>query len=264
MKQTFIKCLKYLGLFRIIKILKRKIFYLSATGKAVQKEASEIALKANAFYSQFIEPGDICFDIGANIGDRTGYFLALGARVISVEPQTACVDELNFRYGKNKNVEIIKKALGAEKGMHTFYQCKESPNLSSLSEEWINKGRFANRYKWNKRLNIPVTTLDDLISIYGCPTFCKIDVEGFEVEVFKGLSKKIACISFEFHKETLDNALKCMDILEKMGDVTFNYSKGESFELSFSEWISSKEIIKILNEDSDENSWGDIYARFNK
>ena len=40
------------------------------------------------FYSQFIKPGDRCFDIGAHKGERTNVFLQLGAQVVAVEPQT--------------------------------------------------------------------------------------------------------------------------------------------------------------------------------
>ena len=36
------------------------------------------------FYSQFVAPGDVCFDVGANVGNRTRVFLALGATVVAV------------------------------------------------------------------------------------------------------------------------------------------------------------------------------------
>jgi hypothetical protein len=46
------------------------------------------------FYRQFIRPGDLCFDIGANVGHKTEMFLSLGARVISVEPQPQLIEEI--------------------------------------------------------------------------------------------------------------------------------------------------------------------------
>ena len=39
-------------------------------------------------YRQFIRKGDLCIDVGANIGDKTDLFLRLGASVIAIEPQT--------------------------------------------------------------------------------------------------------------------------------------------------------------------------------
>ena len=46
------------------------------------------------FYSTFVSTGDLCFDIGANYGNRTKVFLRLGARVVAVEPQPSCCQVL--------------------------------------------------------------------------------------------------------------------------------------------------------------------------
>ena len=46
------------------------------------------------FYGQFIHPGDLCFDVGANVGDWSDVFLFLGAKVIGVEPQSSFFDAL--------------------------------------------------------------------------------------------------------------------------------------------------------------------------
>ena len=43
-----------------------------------------------------------------------------------------------------------------------------------------------------------MTTLDTLVAEYGEPAFCKIDVEGFEVEALKGLSRPLRALSFEY------------------------------------------------------------------
>jgi 16S rRNA A1518/A1519 N6-dimethyltransferase RsmA/KsgA/DIM1 with predicted DNA glycosylase/AP lyase activity len=62
------------------------------------------------FYRQLIAPGDLCFDVGANIGDYTDTFLALGARVIAVEPQPSCADELRSRFAGNDRVTVLPVA----------------------------------------------------------------------------------------------------------------------------------------------------------
>ena len=45
----------------------------------------------DALYRQFIEPGDLVFDIGAHVGDRVSSFRRLGARVVAVEPQALLI-----------------------------------------------------------------------------------------------------------------------------------------------------------------------------
>ena len=43
--------------------------------------------RLRALYGQFVRPGDLVFDIGAHLGNRTRAFAALGCRVVAVEPQ---------------------------------------------------------------------------------------------------------------------------------------------------------------------------------
>ncbi|UCF00102.1 MAG: hypothetical protein JSV82_03285, partial [Planctomycetota bacterium] len=49
------------------------------------KEREQLAKELD-FYSQLIKRDDLCFDIGANIGDKTNVFVHLGAVVVAVEP----------------------------------------------------------------------------------------------------------------------------------------------------------------------------------
>ena len=42
------------------------------------------------FFSEFVPQGWIVFDVGANYGNRTKYFLRLGAKVVAFEPQPEC------------------------------------------------------------------------------------------------------------------------------------------------------------------------------
>ncbi|MDD5633944.1 MAG: FkbM family methyltransferase, partial [Candidatus Omnitrophica bacterium] len=63
------------------------------------------------FYARFIKKGELCFDIGANIGDRTGVFLKLGASVIAIEPQENCVKRMIEKFGKNKRFKVVQKIL---------------------------------------------------------------------------------------------------------------------------------------------------------
>lgn len=54
--------------------------------------------RALVHYRQFVKSGDLVFDVGANVGNRTAVFLRLGARVVAVEPHASCVAELTNRW----------------------------------------------------------------------------------------------------------------------------------------------------------------------
>src|SRR3970282_98282 len=55
-------------------------------------------------YRPFVEPGDLCFDVGAHVGDRTRALRRLGGRVVAVEPQPACLGLLRWMYRNDKAV----------------------------------------------------------------------------------------------------------------------------------------------------------------
>jgi len=218
------------------------------------------------FYRKFINKGDVVFDVGANIGSRTNIFLKLGAIVIAIEPQAYCVDILKNKYGDNPKFTLINKAL-AEKEGQAEMMISDACTISSLSKEWVEavrkSGRFHN-HNWGGGAEIvQTTTLDKLIDQYGFPSFIKIDVEGFEYEVIKGLSKPVNALSLEFTPEFIESTYNCIDYLSKIGKIQFNYSIGDSMVLSLRKWVSCKEISKLLSEFINDNkSYGDVYIRF--
>jgi len=239
-------------------VLKPAVHLMKEMNDRMQKR------KRLAFYSRFITRGDLCFDIGANIGNRTNLFTELGCSVVAVEPQKECFVYLKKKFGSNQNVQLVHKAVSDKTGEEDLFIC-EADSISSMSSSWISAVKKSGRYsgfKWNKKIKVETTTLDLLIKKFGMPVLCKIDVEGSEFAVLKGLSKPIRNISFEFSQDYLPSTLKCLQYLNHLGDVRFNYSIGESMELALKEWTDIKHMETILKSFPGEAIWGDIYARY--
>lgn len=51
-------------------------------------------------YRQFINRGELVFDVGAHMGKKTAAFLSLGARVISVYPNPVCAEAIKEKNAK--------------------------------------------------------------------------------------------------------------------------------------------------------------------
>src|SRR5256884_2809722 len=89
------------------------------------------------FYGQFVQPGDLVFDIGAHVGDRIAAFRRLGARVVAVEPQPALVKTLKLLYGRDRAVAIEPVAVGRSEGTVELRLNIDNPTVSTASEAFV-------------------------------------------------------------------------------------------------------------------------------
>lgn len=243
-KNNFIGLLKFLRLHSAFRKV-RKVFINLMVNYSRNHFRKNKMIR---FYSFFINKQDLCFDVGANIGNRTEIFLKLGARVVAIEPQLTCFNVLLKKYHENHKVILVQKALGEIEG-EAELMISNSNTLSSLSKDWIAAVTSSKRFyqnDWNKKENILVTTLDSLINKCGLPKFIKIDVEGYEYNVIKGLSQPVKYISLEFTPEFIHSTIECVKHLSTIGMEEFNYSIGESMELSLVSWVNAENICDIL------------------
>lgn len=203
----------------------------------------------------------LVFDVGANVGDKTEWFRSRGCNVVAVEPQPVESSHLMKRFNSCPNVTIIPRALSASKGFAKMRLCKDASTLSTLADHWIT-GRFKSM-DFNSILDVETDTLDSLVTTYGCPDYCKIDVEGYESEVLRGLSQKIGVISFEFTSEFNFKAIECLCLLRGLGYNSFNISVGETPQWALDNWHDWEQILSVIINSCKQSPglWGDIYAK---
>lgn len=214
------------------------------------------------FYRQFIQPGDLCFDVGAHVGNRIRVWLALEARVVAVEPQPLMMVWLQRLYGRHQRVTLVPEAVGAAPGQATLHVSGRTPTVSTLSADWMSAVQqdpsFA-KVRWETAVSVPLTTLDQLISRFGRPAFCKLDIEGYELEALRGLSQPLPALSFEHIPAVTNLTASCLNYLAELGDYRFNYAPGESHRLLWSEWLTAEAMIgELANLPSGS---GDMYGR---
>lgn len=209
-------------------------------------------------YDTLVHAGDLCFDVGANHGDRTAVFVALGARVIAFDPQPSSVQRLQKRFAGNSRVVIEAVGLADKAGTLELMICEDATVLSTFSHDWQTE-RFKD-YAWNSRVNVPVVTLDQMIGRYGRPDFCKIDVEGFEVEVIHGLSVALPLLSFEYTIEFVERAAQVIEHLDTLANYEYAMTIGETHTLDQAVWTDGSSIMATVRQGVPKQ-WGDIYAR---
>lgn len=216
------------------------------------------------FYARFIRSGDLCFDIGAHVGSRLRAWLPLGARIVAVEPQPNCMALLRRWFCGDARVVLVEQAVGACPGMAELLVSPRTPTVTTLSSDWIaavGRDRAFAGVRWGERLPVTVTTLDELIACHGVPAFCKIDVEGYELEALRGLSRPIPALSFEYLSICLDRARDCVMRLAELGDYEFNWSAGESHRLRSDDWLDADRMLARIETLGAADGSGDVYAR---
>ena len=216
------------------------------------------------FYAQFIGPGDLCFDIGAHVGNRLFVWSRLGARVVAVEPQPLCLALLQRWYGRRPDVTLVDAAIGAARGEQTLWISPDTPTVTTLSQPWIEAVQQTDSFAhvhWEPGAIVSVITLDDLIAQYGEPAFCKIDVEGYELEVLRGLSRPLRTLSFEYIAATQDMAAACIDRLSELGEYEYNWSVGEQHRWQSAQWLTPAATKAWLAGLRADDGSGDIYAQ---
>ncbi len=215
-------------------------------------------------YREFLRPGDLAFDVGAHVGNRTRCFLGLGARVVAIEPQPAFAAWLRWQFRSEPGVTVVEAALGAAPGRATLLISRRTPTVSTLSAGWTERVRRAESFAgvtWQDRREVALTTLDDLILRHGRPRFCKLDVEGSEALALRGLSAPIGALSLEYVPAAIGVALEAVERLAGLGCYRFNVTRGERMRWLWPEWRTAPETLAWLADREPGERSGDVWAR---
>jgi len=232
----------------------------------------EFEQQAFGSYREFIQPGDLVFDIGSNRGRKTYIFLALGAaKVIAVDPLYTWgpefVPEFYWKWGEYDKVVPVARAVTTEREI-TMKINKFMPYVSSMDARWMTESAHAapgQPYYAKSALverKAQGITLDGLINIYGIPAFIKVDVEGHEDTAVRTLSEPVKGLNMEFHQDWMP--LEAIAHVDRLADYEWNYCLNNVGQFVAPEWMESGALLEFMRPRLDtegSGSWGDLYAR---
>lgn len=135
-----------------------------------------------------VTPGDVVWDIGANVGLYTRRFLERRAsKVVCFEPAPEAVTTLEQQFGAGSpfadRVRIVPMALARESATLRFAAAGSSPTNRIAGPNTAAAETIA----------VPARSGDQALAEYGLPlpNVIKVDVEGFELDVLEGLSRVV-------------------------------------------------------------------------
>jgi len=131
---------------------------------------------------------------------------------------------------------------------------------NTLSQKWVNtlrtdKERFGQALNFAARKEVETTTLEKLFTTHGVPFFIKIDVEGFELSVLRGMKRSVPYLSFEANlPEFKPEGLKCVELLGQLDpEGQFNYVVDCRRGFSLERWLSGGEFSEAFQQCTDKS-----------
>lgn len=215
---------------------------------------------------------NLIYDIGANIGQDTDFYLKKGYDVVAVEADPLLADGLkkNFSFQiKAGFLTVLNIGIAGNRGKIPFYVNKHnvwSSFCSKLGSRIVDFPEVT-LGGLDRVVDIECFTLIDIFKEYGVPFYLKVDIEGYEYEAIDFLRNINTTLNLPTYISTECYKIEFIDLLFDLGYDKFkwinqrfvenqhndNYkfkfgASGQFGEDLLQQWQTKEELIPIMKE----------------
>jgi FkbM family methyltransferase len=184
------------------------------------------------FFAEFIEAGDTVVEVGGHIGYISTYLSKLvgpeGALYV-LEPGENNLPYLKRNTRSCPNVTIVEKGAADKDGELAFYLENLTGQNNSFVKDYPVLWANAQSAEFKPDIvekSVSVVTIDGFIEARSLkPSFIKIDVEGFELQVLRGMSATLSAIKPGLMVEVTQNPGEVFDLLGEKGYLCFDRAR---------------------------------------
>jgi len=211
---------------RLMEILGNKM-YLDLADEGISRELMLDGIREElniADVRRELKKGDVAVDIGANIGYYALFEAQLvgsEGKVYAIEPVPANVELLrkNIEANGYSNMEVYQFAIGDNHGFQPLYLSKHRNRPTFKDVTGTTKQR------WLKgQIDVEVVTLDDFLADKLYPDAIRMDVEGYEYQIIRGMKNTLQrrlplklFIEFHFHLMERQESVEILETLKSNG-----------------------------------------------
>jgi FkbM family methyltransferase len=185
------------------------------------------------------EKDALFLDIGGNQGAVTDVLLRKNkhCKIYSFEPNPVVFKRLRSRFASNDRVKLFNFGLGEKEGSFKLYVPVYHGYMfdglgslcSTFDDSWLSGTIFFydRKFLQIRELDCEIKRLDDL---HLDPFFMKVDVEGFELEVFRGGAATIKRSQPIILMESGEKDDEIIEFMAQLGYRVYRYCGGEFIE----------------------------------
>jgi len=212
-------------------------------------------------------PDRTAIDIGANRGDISQSLLETGYQVYAFEPFLPVYEKMVERFAGNPNFYSFPLAIGSTNETKEFHIASDTSSDNVYEDTTVFnslvKHSSTEDLVFSSTVPVTVTTLEDLHSSAKIPqkvSLVKIDTEGFDLEVIRGMGNHIYDVvvaefwdpKYPYAQSGTLNGLQ--DMVKEMKQRNYNW-----YLVIYGFW-GSEEISYYCNHaNSVEGSWGNVF-----
>jgi FkbM family methyltransferase len=121
---------------------------------------------------------NLIYDVGAHNGDDTAYYLRRGFRVVAIEANPVMAAALATRFSReidDGRLILLNVGVAEKAGEFEFWVCDDVSEWSSFIH-----GAASRNGARHHSVTIEARRFGSILSRYGVPLYCKIDIEGHD------------------------------------------------------------------------------------
>jgi FkbM family methyltransferase len=189
----------------IVKEIQGSKMYLDMRDKGVSRELALTGIR-EALFTQTLQSALREGDCVLGIGDNIGYYALMAARLVGPRGKVYAIEpvphnmkllEDSVHLNNYSNIETFLLAMGQSDGVSKLY-LSDHPNWSSFYRPRKVKGQ----------IDIQITSINSFLKGKRPPDVVRMDVEGYEYEIFIGMSNLLESniplrLLIEFHPDIM-------------------------------------------------------------
>jgi FkbM family methyltransferase len=164
----------------------------------------------------------LIYDVGAHKGEDTEFYLKKGFSVVAIEAVPQLCGELKQRFFdevERGKLKILNLAVSRQTGTVNFYIDKKNSVWGTTKMDWVARNKPIGGGPIRK-ISVGSSSLSDMMKTHGVPRYCKIDIEGNDLDALKSLAAATTVprfISLESEKINWMRLVEEFSILNDLG-----------------------------------------------